>query len=379
MSETYRAALVGCSRVGAFIDNEFVGLPGRIAPHSHAAGYEACDRTDLVAGVDLRPDVLSEFGKRYSVGENHLYTDYREMLTEEQPDILSVATQPEQRAEIAIYAAEHGVKALYCEKPLCASLPEADAMVTAVERHGVVFNMGTNRRWHPGFIKMREVVASGDLGALQTLVIYSSNAVFNASSHHFELMQHLNGDEPATWVQGYLPEGDQSIVGDEVREDPPVEGMFGFANGVIVYLMNGLQGREYEANCEQGLIRATYLGVDFLVWRRQSEGVRLVDAPPAVRHHRGLQAELVAAPPLAYTPASNTLRLVEDLVKALDTGTAPRGGVRVARANLEISFGFIDSHRRGGARVSLPLQDCRLRLNRRTHDPRAPWYAPASD
>ncbi len=239
--------------------------------------------------------------------------------------------------------------------------------------------MGTNRRWHPGFIKMREVVASGDLGALQTLVIYSSNAVFNASSHHFELMQHLNGDEPATWVQGCLPEGDQSIVGDEVREDPSVEGMFGFANGVIVYLMDGPQGREYEANCEQGLIRATYLGVDFLVWRRQSEGVRLVDAPPAVRHHRGLQAELVAAPPLAYTPASNTLRLVEEMVQALDTGTAPRGGVRVARANLEISFGFIESHRRGGARVSLPLPDCRLRLNRRTHDPRAPWYAPASD
>ena len=132
MSETYRAALVGCSRMGAFIDNEFVGLPGRIAPHSHAAGYEACDRTDLVAGVDLRPDVLSEFGKRYGVGENHLYTDYREMLAKEQPNILSVATQPEQRAEIAVYAAEHGVKALYCEKPMCASLPEADAMVTAV-------------------------------------------------------------------------------------------------------------------------------------------------------------------------------------------------------------------------------------------------------
>jgi hypothetical protein len=148
---------------------------------------------------------------------------------------------------------------------------------------------------------------------------------------------------------------------------------------VIVYVMTGPQGREYEANCEQGLIRATYLGVDFPVWRRQSEGMNLVNAPPAVRHHRGLQAELVAAAPLEYTPASNTLRLVEDLVQALDTGAPPRGGVRVARANLEISFGFIESHRRGGARVSLPLQDSQLRLIRPRHAPRAPLYAPASD
>ena len=164
MSRIYRAAVVGCSRMGAFIDNEFVGLPGRYAPHSHAAGYEAHDRTELVAGVDMRPDVLAQFGQRYGVTESHLYTDYREMLAKEQPDIVSIATQPEQRAEIAIYAAEHGVKALYCEKALCASLQEADAIEAAVERHGVVFNMGTNRRWHPGYAKMRELIASGELG-----------------------------------------------------------------------------------------------------------------------------------------------------------------------------------------------------------------------
>ena len=74
---------------------------------------------------------LEVFGQRYGVGKDHLYTDYKELIAKEQPDILSIATQPEQRAEIAIYAAEHGVKALYCEKALCASLPEADAMVEA--------------------------------------------------------------------------------------------------------------------------------------------------------------------------------------------------------------------------------------------------------
>ena len=35
--KTYRTALIGCSRMGAFIDNE---VPEARGPYSHAAGYE---------------------------------------------------------------------------------------------------------------------------------------------------------------------------------------------------------------------------------------------------------------------------------------------------------------------------------------------------
>src|SRR5437588_11037812 len=123
--KTYRAALVGCSRMGAFIDNETRSSRSVIQPYSHAAGYEACDRTDLIAGADLRPEILEAFGARYDVPASHLYTDYRQMIEREKPDILSIATQPEQRVEVALFAVEHGVRALYCEKPLAASVQEA--------------------------------------------------------------------------------------------------------------------------------------------------------------------------------------------------------------------------------------------------------------
>ena len=136
MAQTYRAALVGCSRMGAFIDNEMRSSPSIVLPYSHAAGYEACARTDLVAGCDLRPDVLQAFGERYGVGPEHRYTDYREMIERERPDILSIATQPEQRAEVVLFAVEHGVRAIYAEKPLCASVSEAQALVAAVEGQG---------------------------------------------------------------------------------------------------------------------------------------------------------------------------------------------------------------------------------------------------
>ena len=60
--------------------------------------------------------MLAQAGKRYGVPSERLYTDYQEMIDRERPDIVSVATQPEQRAEIVSYAAEHGAKAVYAEK-----------------------------------------------------------------------------------------------------------------------------------------------------------------------------------------------------------------------------------------------------------------------
>lgn len=357
--QTYRAAIVGCSRIGAFIDNEVAGRPDILLPYSHAAGYEACERTNLVAGADLRPDVLEAFGLRYGVPAERQFTSYREMIEQVQPDIVSVATQPEQHAEVALFAAEHGVRALYCEKPLCASLAEADAIVAAVQKHGVIFNMGTNRRWHPGYDAVRRVIDSGELGRLEALVVYAAGAMFGTATHFFDLVQRLNGDQPPAWVQGVLPKGDHAVVGNDVVEDPAGAGVIAFANGVTAHVLLTSRPYEQEVICEGGVITITNNGAEVGMRRASRTG-----------RERMLQD---AAFP-TYTPKSPTLNLIEDLVRALDTGGPTRGGVRVAHENLEIIFGFIESHRRGGARVPLPLRDCALRLNRRDLAPRQPRY-----
>lgn len=42
MTQVYRAALIGCSRIGAFIDNEIKAPTPIVLPYSHATGYESC-------------------------------------------------------------------------------------------------------------------------------------------------------------------------------------------------------------------------------------------------------------------------------------------------------------------------------------------------
>jgi predicted dehydrogenase len=348
--------------MGAFIDNELVGRPDTVLPVSHAAGYEACQRTELVACADLRTDVMETFGKRYNVPTDRQYTDYRLMIDRERPDIVSVATQPEQRAEIVIYAAEHGARAIYAEKAMAASMDEADAMVEAVERNGVLFHLGTQRRWDSGFDKMKELIDGGELGALRSLITYELGHLFNMGSHQIDLLLRLNSDRPVAWVQGHLPDGDRVFDGNTLLEDPQGHGIIQFEDGVTAYAVNSGRGTEWEAVCERGVLTALSNG---LHWRLRRQ----------VPSDIASGSELVDDEFPDFPHTSSNLNLIEDLVHSLDTGEPSRGGVRVAHASTELIFAFIESHLRGGARVELPLKGSKTRLQR-PWDPRQPKYQP---
>ena len=333
--------------MGAFIDNEV----DHTRAYSHAAGYEACDRTDLVACSDLREDVMAQAGERYGVPKSRQYTDYRELITTEQPDIVSVATQPEQRAEIVVYAAEHGAKAIYAEKAMAASMADADAMVDACERNGVFFNLGTNRRWDRGYDSMKEVIDSGRIGRLRSLIIHQTSSLFNGASHSFDLLMRLNSDHPALWVQGHLQQGADEIEGNILKADPAGHGIIQFENGVTAYALNSGRGMEVEGVGDAGVVTALQNGAGWQV--REVVG----------HDHRGRNVLGFGDFP-EVEPTSSTVHLIEDLAHALDTGEPTRCGVRLAHANQELIFAFVESHQRGGERVHLPLKNCSYRMDR---------------
>ena len=359
--KTYKAALIGCSRMGAFIDNEVMGSPWAQIPYSHAAGYEASDRTDFAACSDLRTDVMEQVGKRYGIAKEKQYTDYKALIDKEQPDIVSVATQPEHRAEIVIYAAEHGVGAIYAEKAMAASMAEADAMVEACEKNGVFFNLGANRRYDTGFDKMKEVIDSGDLGRLKSLISYSTGALFNGASHQFDLLMRLNSDQPASWVQASLTGAEDVFEGDRMLDDPVGHGIIQFENDVTAYALNTSRRSDWEAHCENGVVTSLNNGIEWEIRR------------PGPPDHRGRPGRLQTHPFPEFERTSSTLNLVNDLVHSLDTGEPSRCGVRVARASTELIFGFIESHLRGGARVDIPLEGSTAFL-KRDRAPRQPKF-----
>lgn len=359
--KSYRAAVIGCSRMGVFIDNEVVGEPGHVPPYSHAAVFSACPRTDLIALSDLRTDIMAEAGRQYDVPAERQYTDYRQLIDAEQPDVVSVATQPEHRANIVIYAAEHGARAIYAEKALSASMAEADAIVEACESNDVVLNLGTQKRWHPGFTKMRDLINGGEMGALQTIV-FGGSSLLNGASHAYDNLLFLNGDRRALWVQMNLVEGSWRIEGNRLTEDPIGHGVIHFENDVTAYAVYPTREIDWEANCERGSLTVW----PDAVYRMRREG--------AGGYSGGGSARVAGRFP-RYKPYSPNLRLVEDLVHSLDTGEPPIGGVRAAHAGTELIFATIESYQRGGARVELPLEGSTVRLNR-DRAPRRPRFQP---
>ena len=358
--QIYKSAVIGCSRMGAFIDNEVIGAPGHVPPYAHTAVFTQCTRTDLVACSDIRTEVMEEVGIQFNIPKQNQYTDYKTLIDNEQPDIISVATQPEHRAEIIIYAASHGVKAIYAEKALCASMEEAKKIVEVCEQNRVFLNLGTQRRWHPGFVKMRQVIESGNIGNLKR-VVFSGGGLFNTASHYYDNLLYLNGDIPAKWVQMTLVEGDWKIEGNRLTEDPVCHGVIQFENDVTAYAVLSPHEMEWEASCERGTL-TVWPGFKF---KLRQEG------PPGYQK----SPTIVSGRFPRYQNYSPNLRLVEDLVNSLDTGNEPQGGVRSAFASTELIFASIQSHINGGARVELPLKDNNIYLHRE-RKPRHPQFKP---
>ena len=111
-----------------------------------------------------------------------------------------------------------------------------------------------------------------------------------------------------------------------------------FANGVRAYLL-GSSGSEFEVSGSEGKLRSLNNGLGFQLRKKNERGV-LVDIQLP-------EPELI----------SGTLKGIEDLASALDKDGETLGGIHLACRSQEMILGMIESHRQGGARVSLPLEN----------------------
>lgn len=135
-------AIIGCGLIGA----------KRAAA---AAGHEivvVCDRDRARAGA------LAQKTKARAV------TDWRDAVAAD-VDAVIVATTHDQLAAISLGALEAGRHVLV-EKPAGRALAEVQAVAAAATKHKRIVKTGFNHRFHPAFMKAREIVESGALGPL---------------------------------------------------------------------------------------------------------------------------------------------------------------------------------------------------------------------
>lgn len=118
-------------------------------------------RLRVVCGRDARgvADAAGRLGFEASA------TDWREVVERADVDVVDICTPGDTHAEIAIAAAEAG-KAILCEKPLANTVEEAERMLAAVERAGVVNMLVHNYRRAPAVALAKRILDEGRLGRL---------------------------------------------------------------------------------------------------------------------------------------------------------------------------------------------------------------------
>ena len=169
----YRAGIVGLTGIAASPAGKAPdGVLGELHGGSHAAAYSQIPGARVVGACDLVPALTEQFRERWGATwpEARTYTDYRQLLSEGNLDILSVVTSDHRHAQIVVDAAEAGVKGIYCEKPIATTLADADRMIAACEANGVVLSVDHTRRWRPIWHQARSLIRSGEVGALRRIV-----------------------------------------------------------------------------------------------------------------------------------------------------------------------------------------------------------------
>lgn len=329
----FRVGIVGCGRPW-----KSEGASGFGMANFHAHGYTASPDTTIVALADINLENARAFQAVH--GGERIYADYQEMLAQEQLDIVSICTWPHHHAPMVITAAEAGVKAIHCEKPMAPSYAEALRMVAVCETHGTQLTFNHQRRFGASFRAARELLRAGAIGQLRRLEGTCGN-LFDWGTHWFDIFGFYNDEAAVDWVIGQVDwRGGATIFG------VPVEGqgisLFAYANGVQGLLLTGHGTERQPGNRlvgSDGVIEVTLGATSIRVWGKGDAAWRDVQ--------------------VAHDPGENLGEVVGqgvlDLIDALKTGREPELAARRALRATELIFASYESSRRGG-RIDLPLE-----------------------
>lgn len=100
----------------------------------------------------------------------HAFRSAEEMLAGTELDLVSVASPPFDH-HASVMAALRAGKHLLCEKPLALTLAEAEEMLAASERAGVVAAVAFEFRYVPAVIAIKELIDNGHVGALREIEV----------------------------------------------------------------------------------------------------------------------------------------------------------------------------------------------------------------
>jgi len=147
-----KLALIGAGRIGKV----------------HALAVAAVADTSIKYVCDVHQPSAAETAKLC----NAEVVDIDTVFEDKDIDAVIIASATDTHAPLLERCAQTKMP-VFCEKPIDLNLASAKAVAEQIQASGVLCALGFNRRFDPQFARLRERVANGDIGSLETLLIIS--------------------------------------------------------------------------------------------------------------------------------------------------------------------------------------------------------------
>jgi UDP-N-acetylglucosamine 3-dehydrogenase len=241
------------------------GLMGK----NHVRVYSSLPTVELVAVADNSEKVLSSITASYRC---RTYTDYREMLDTEKPDLVSVVVPTMLHKEVAMEAIKRNVHVLL-EKPIAETVADGKIIIAAAKEHKVKLMIGHIERFNPAIIELKERIARGELGKVFKIDvnrvgpfparIRDVGVVLDLAVHDLDIIRYLTGSE----VQRLYAETEKQI---HTSHEDLLSGLLRFKDGTICSLninwLTPTKIRKLYITGEKGMYVADYLKQDLFFY-----------------------------------------------------------------------------------------------------------------
>jgi len=268
---------------------------GRVHRRMAPAIKEAKD-TKLVAVLSRDRARAAAFAEEHGIAK--AYDSLDALLRSPEVDVVYIASPNGLHAQQTIRVAEAG-KHVLCEKPMAPTPDACRSMIEACMTYGVKLGLALQYRQHPAHLKMREVVASGELGRLvfanaQVEIppklmpdwyyepgMAGGGAMYLVGVHRLDLLRFILGCEV---------EEVSAFIGEQPPERPfedMVAAILRFANGAYGTLHFSLNIPHGTNNLEVHGSRASLFGIDTTsLWWGGDGGEVLLKSEAATTRHQ---------------------------------------------------------------------------------------------
>jgi predicted dehydrogenase len=246
-----------------------IGL-GRIAD-IFMSGVVFADNSSITGLVSGHRDKADRIAAQYGVPASSIYNydNFDEIAHNRAVDAVYVALPNSMHAEYTIRAAKAG-KHVLCEKPMCTTVADAEAMIAACKKANVKLMIAYRCQYEPTNLRAIEIIRSGALGSVQSI---QSAFGFNIRPGEWRLNKKMAGGGPLVdvgiyclnatrYLTGENPvefKGYTSVVDHDGRFDQVEENVTWstkFPSGIVASCLTTLQLRWPPSSCRVRFHRA---------------------------------------------------------------------------------------------------------------------------